>query len=575
MSHLVKNPFPGPQPYRASDRRRFFGREDLSYQLQGRVLANRCVTVHGPSGAGKSSLMQASVIPSLVDAQRISVVLVDRWPEGEEPIRWLAREVYAGFCLGALPEDLSAEDALLMAAKRVARRSPRIMLLYLDQIEQLLAASRSADVAEAFFGSLNRLLDLPLRALRVVLSLREDDLGAFRDCARDHHRLLDYGFRVGPLSVGELTDAACKAAAAGEPPQTWDREQVRALLLQTRVPGQAATDRAEVQATYAQIVCRELFQQRASGDGASGDVEAEPILRAYLDTTLDALGPLKGSAHHLLEDHLIAEDGSRTLRTEKELLQAIPEEQLSPILEALESAAIIHAEDHQSSRYFEIGHDWLAKKVLDQRRQREREEVQRRELQRQREASEVRLAEERKLQRRRLAVVAAASVVLVTGGSALGFWSWQQKRTAEERSVRAEVEVHEAKSKLAEARLAAELAQSEAARAREGAEAALSVERHAAERVRIEGERMQMAAKQALKEAEQKQKVAEQKQIEAARARIDAERAQMEAKEARLAAEVERRRVREMEQALRACQSALQADPNRPRPRPDPDRPAP
>lgn len=556
MSHLVKNPFPGPQPYRASDRNRFFGREDLSYQLQGRVLANRCVTVHGPSGAGKSSLMQASVIPSLVDAQRISVVLVDRWPEGEEPIRWLAREVYAGFCLGALPEDLSAEDALLMAAKRVARRSPRIMLLYLDQIEQLLAASRSADVAEAFFGSLNRLLDLPLRALRVVLSLREDDLGAFRDCARDHHRLLDYGFRVGPLSVGELTDAACKAAAAGEPPQTWDREQVRALLLQTRVPGQAATDRAEVQATYAQIVCRELFQQRASGDGASGDIKAEPILRAYLDTTLDALGPLKGSAHHLLEDHLIAEDGSRTLRTEKELLQAIPEEQLSPILEALESAAIIHAEDHQGGRYFEIGHDWLAKKVLDQRRQREREEVQRRELQRQREASEVRLAEERKLQRRRLAVVAAASVVLVTGGSALGFWSWQQKREAE--------------SNLAEARLAAELAQNQAASARDAVKAALSVQQHAAaaERMRIEGEQMLIEAKQALTEAEQKQG-------EAARARLEAQQARMEAQKMRLAAEEERRRIREMEQELRECRSALQSDPNRPRPQPDPDRPAP
>ena len=54
---MTRNPFPGPQPYRASDRERFHGREDMSFKLTASILANRCVTVHGPSGAGKSSLV--------------------------------------------------------------------------------------------------------------------------------------------------------------------------------------------------------------------------------------------------------------------------------------------------------------------------------------------------------------------------------------------------------------------------------------------------------------------------------------------------------------------------------------
>ncbi|AUX48209.1 uncharacterized protein SOCE26_097400 [Sorangium cellulosum] len=190
MSPPVTNPFPGPQPYRASDRGRFYGREDISYRLQGSVLANRCVTVYGPSGAGKSSLMQAAVIPALVDAQDISVARVDGWPEGEEPTRWLVRAVYTELGLGEPPEELSAEDALLAAAKRAARRSSRIMLIYLDQIEQLLYASRSVGASEAFFDSLNQLVELPVRNLRVVLSLREDYLGRFRDRLRDHRHLL-------------------------------------------------------------------------------------------------------------------------------------------------------------------------------------------------------------------------------------------------------------------------------------------------------------------------------------------------------------------------------------------------
>src|SRR5690349_15826973 len=92
---MSKNPFPGPQPYRAVDRALFYGREELSYRLEGSVLANRCVTVYGPSGAGKSSLVQASVIPSLIESQEIRVVRVDGWPEDREPTAWLTAAAYA------------------------------------------------------------------------------------------------------------------------------------------------------------------------------------------------------------------------------------------------------------------------------------------------------------------------------------------------------------------------------------------------------------------------------------------------------------------------------------------------
>src|SRR6185369_1046831 len=82
---VIDNPFPGPQPYRASDQGRFFGREETARHLEANVVANRCVTVYGPSGAGKSSLMQAAVIPSLVASHGVRAVRIDGWPEGEDP----------------------------------------------------------------------------------------------------------------------------------------------------------------------------------------------------------------------------------------------------------------------------------------------------------------------------------------------------------------------------------------------------------------------------------------------------------------------------------------------------------
>ena len=238
----MKNPFPGPQPYRAADRDRFFGRIAFAHKLEGSLLANRCVTVYGPSGAGKSSLLQAAVFPRLVDKDDVRLVRVDAWPEGEEPTKWLATALQTELGQSASLPDIAAKNAIFQAVRSAARSSPRLLVVYLDQLEQLLFSTRTVEETQPFFDCVEELLDLPLRNLRVVLSLREDYLGRFRDRLRDLRRITENGFRVGPLSVYELTETVVLAAAAGEPPQSWSAGEMRGLMVQVRVPGQAATD---------------------------------------------------------------------------------------------------------------------------------------------------------------------------------------------------------------------------------------------------------------------------------------------------------------------------------------------
>lgn len=373
----IKNPFPGPQPYRATDRHRFFGREVLVKKLANQLLARPATTIFGPSGAGKSSLMQAGVIPLLEETRDFRVVRVDAWPVEEEPLSWLVRAIFSDLELGAPPADKPALEALGMAMVLAEERSEQPILIYLDQLEQLLISGRAEAEAEALLAGLDRLVRAQIAGLQIGLSLREDYLGRFRDRARDHKELLAHGFRVGPLTVGEMIKSVCRAATEGEPPQRWEEKQLRELMLEVRLPGESATDQAEVQAAYAQIVCRALFQSRARGENESA-VNAERILHRYLETTLEGLGPLALDARQLLEDHLVTPDGSRTLRTEKELLRIFPAEKLGPILGALEKSAILRAEAHQGSRYFELGHDWLAKQVCEQKEQRLRDAEQRR-----------------------------------------------------------------------------------------------------------------------------------------------------------------------------------------------------
>ncbi|MCA9689698.1 MAG: hypothetical protein KC636_08810, partial [Myxococcales bacterium] len=322
---MKRSPFPGPKPYQASDRAAFRGRQASARKLASSILAHRCVTLFGPSGAGKSSLMQASVIPELIEDYDFRVVSIDSWPTDEEASSWLIEQVFSQLKLGDRPARAGDGDEPLPllddAIERAERRSDRPILIYLDQIEQLLLPHRPSAGVDAFFDWLDTFAERPIRGLHLVLAMREDYLGRFRDRAQGRHRLLENGFRLGPLTVGEIVGAVCRAAADGAPAQRWSAAPMRTLMLQVRTPGSAESDQAEIQTAFAQIVCRALFAERAArGELVAADadeVEAEPILHRYLESTLAGLGALRGAAERLMEDHLVAADGTRSLLTEE------------------------------------------------------------------------------------------------------------------------------------------------------------------------------------------------------------------------------------------------------------------
>ncbi|WP_164019558.1 AAA family ATPase [Pyxidicoccus trucidator] len=417
----VLNPFPGPQPFRAADQDRFFGREDTARKLMNRILAHPCVMLFGPSGSGKSSLMQASVIPLLKARHGFRTVRVDGWLAGEAPLERLARDMFVDLELGKTPEELGPHELLGEAIRLAERRSERPILIYLDQLEQLLLSNRSPEQLRELFDGLETLARAPVRGLQMVLALREDYLGRFQDRARGHRALHDPGFRLGPLTVKEMAPVACRLAATGVPHQQWSSEELRELMLQMRTAGQSATDEAEVQAAFAQIVCRALWEERRTSAGMVGLVEAEPILHRYLDATLDSLGPLKPAALMLLEEHLVARDGSRTLLTQQQADAALPQGAAAPVLNSLERSAVLHAEQHEGGRYFELGHDWLAKKVLELKLERQKQEKAARDRQ-----TEARRRRQERVARRKLVIIttAAAGVALMMVGLFLyGLWA--------------------------------------------------------------------------------------------------------------------------------------------------------
>src|SRR6185369_6131351 len=128
----------------------FFGRRGEIRELVDRVRSEAFVVVGGDSGIGKSSLCRAGVLPWLVDNDgwtRVDVV------PGRHPVRSLAAALAAWSGI-----DESILDTLLRdtpdALARVIRqqalkatdRPARRLLLFIDQLEELLTLSEPDEV---------------------------------------------------------------------------------------------------------------------------------------------------------------------------------------------------------------------------------------------------------------------------------------------------------------------------------------------------------------------------------------------------------------------------------------------
>lgn len=354
------NPFPGPQPYRADDRGRFFGRDRAARALADAVLGKRLLTVYGPSGAGKSSLLQAAVVPAIEEEWDVRPVVVDSWPPEAVaragPEQRLVAEIARQLELGAVPETLGAALAL------AGRRSSRPVVLVLDQSEQILA-HHPAPVIHAFAETLATLDQLRGVGLHVVVTLREDYLGRWNTLLDRHPRLGRDGFRVARLTIPEMLDAVCRTAALGRPTQLWPRYRVAELVEAMALPGEWRSDAAEVEAAYVQIVCRALWE---GGGITDGRVDPDRVLRGYLDRTLGALGPLQGPARELLENQFVTAGGVRVPVARAAAVEVLGDEaRASRILDALEDARILRAQEHRGDRFYEVGHDWLASSLRE------------------------------------------------------------------------------------------------------------------------------------------------------------------------------------------------------------------
>lgn len=372
------DPYVGPQPFRRTDSKRFFGREESTDELFSLVLASRVIILYAQSGVGKSSVVNAGLCP-LLEKNGFDILPIARvqgWlPAGKTALQLGNPYIY--FTLASWGEqapDTTAEGALSATLARLPRASdrygdPAYRLLIFDQFEELFTSFPASWAQRGQFAAeLVRCVTDDER-LRILLVVREDHLAdvlslteAFPPSLLSSMRLPMLGKDdaveaiEGPLRGTGFSYADGVASRLAEDLTRVRVENVSGEVVE--VPGDS------IEPVQLQVVCTELWRTLPPG--------AKVITAEHMSSLGDATAALahyynsavRGTAGQARVDQLFVRRwiSSELITPAKTRGTAYRGVRLTagmpnPAVDALENRHLIRAETRAGARWYELTHD--------------------------------------------------------------------------------------------------------------------------------------------------------------------------------------------------------------------------
>ncbi|MDY7231777.1 bifunctional serine/threonine-protein kinase/formylglycine-generating enzyme family protein [Hyalangium rubrum] len=354
----ASNPYRGLAPFEAEHQKLFFGRDADIRAVLERLHRQPLVLVAGDSGAGKSSLCRAGVLPwarsdALNEGRDISTVTL--WP-GHRPLQALAAALAP--LLGQKEAELVTVlltdlPAWLGQTLRERYHGKRGLLLFIDQLEEILTQAAPSEATR--FAAILGGLALPSSGVRVLLAVRGDFLT--RICAlpglgEEAERAL---YILRPMSPEGTREAIV------DPARTRGVVFESDELIQTLV---ASTAHGAGSLPLLQFALAELWERR---DSARGCITLESLgemggvagaLSRHADGVIQRLSPTEQQAARRILLQLVTADGTRSNRSEEELVSA-RDPASGAALRALLEGRILHAHTAGGQARYELAHDSL------------------------------------------------------------------------------------------------------------------------------------------------------------------------------------------------------------------------
>ena len=350
------NPYRGLQPFEAEHRALFFGRQREQREVLERLRSEPFLLITGDSGVGKSSLCLAGVLPRMADG-----ALEDgrRWRgvrlvPGRRPVTALAAAIAPalGMDEDGLANLLRADPTGLARQLRIRLRADEGLLLYVDQLEELVTLAGDAQAAQV--GIALGEIAAGVSGVRLLTTSRSDFLTRLTAVPGLGAAVPGALYLLRALGLEE-----CHAAVVGPARAKGVRFESEALV-DTLVASISATEGG---LPLLQFALAELWEARDEARGVITQAALEGLggvagaLARHADAAVARLLPDQRAVARGVLLRLITPEGTRARKTDGELVGEDPRQRA--VLEALVRARLLVAHEVDGGTCYEVAHEVL------------------------------------------------------------------------------------------------------------------------------------------------------------------------------------------------------------------------
>ena len=395
--------YPGPRSFidNEVDQRLFFGREQEIDHLLHRIRAIRLLVLFGKSGLGKTSLLQAGLYPRLRERGLLPIPVRLNQPN-IEPVQAVFQALRATCRAHGVEYEPRETEGLWEFFKATDLWSGDVLqtpVLVFDQFEEIFTL-QSGSVRMTLASQLGELAarGLPTRIrqglragerhndtppdVKIILSLREEYVGALEDLVPNVPGIFEQRFRLAPLNR-ELARRAVIEPAAMDDAAIFNTRPFRysdgAL---DAIMDFLANRQGEVEPFQLQIFCRHAEQQialRSQGGDRDGQIDEsvlggrkamEKLLEHFYRSAILVLASWRqrSRARNLCELGLLSPSGHRVSVEQGQIHKQYKVSDRS--LNTLTQARLVRKESRPGLEgfYYELSHDRVASAVNRSRR---------------------------------------------------------------------------------------------------------------------------------------------------------------------------------------------------------------
>jgi WD40 repeat protein len=349
----------------------------------------RMIVIHGPSGVGKSSLLEAGLMPTLLDrrinARETVPVLIRNYTGWARHLKgglFLPRGDGQSLIGETLDGDQYAEEQDLIADIREAIRAnsgqDQLTLLIFDQFEEFFFANPDLNHRKTFYALVRDALNIPF--VKVILSLREDYLHYLLECEHlaglevINNNMLDRNIRY---TLGNFMARDAEAVIRSLTEKTGHFHPESSLI--QRVVQDLTAEDGQVRPIELQILGSQLQDRNITTLNQYNLLEEngsyspkEILVSGFVEDVILDCGQEHEEAALMALFLLTQKDGTRPLKTRSEISAGLDHAdfkitpgQLDMILEILIGSGIIVLVPEMPEDRLQIVHDYLAVRIRD------------------------------------------------------------------------------------------------------------------------------------------------------------------------------------------------------------------